>query len=110
MYLQSPEPLCGYRKWIDLEIHPEDQWTLDFEEWNVTKEKELLEEERRKHEHTLRIQRETQAHLEACTRRDREAREMERERKREIAAKAKEAAEEFNAERARKGKWPRSTQ
>ena len=46
------------------------------------------------------------AHLEACRRRDREA----REKKREMAAKAKEVSEEYNAELARKGKWPRSMQ
>ena len=43
------------------------------------------------------------AHLEACRRR-------EREKKRKMAAKAKEADEELNAELARKEKWTRSTQ
>ena len=60
-------------------------------------------EERRTEEHNERIRRETQAHLEACRRR-------EREKKRKMAAEAKAAGKEYNAELARKGKWPRSTQ
>ena len=76
---------------------------------------EIREEERRNDEQNERIRRETEAHLEACNRREREAREREREarerereKKREMAAKAKEASEEFNAELGRKGKWPRT--
>ena len=104
VYPQSPDPLCGYRKWIDQEIHPDDQWTLEFNEWNAKRSHEIREEERRNDEQNERIRRETKAHLEACNRREREAREREREKKREMAAKAKEASGEFNAELARKGK------
>ena len=93
-----------------MEIHPHDQWTLDFEEWNAKKDREIRKEERRNDEQTERIRLERKAHLDACTRREREAREMERDRKRQTAAKAKQTADEFDAELARKGKWPRSTQ
>lgn len=92
--------------WLPQVDRPRDPPTsLDFDEWNAKRAYEIQEEEHHTDEQNERIRRETKAHLEACRRREREARERERERK-EMATKAKEVSVEFNAELARKGKWP----
>nr|ADB85400.1 putative mutator transposon protein [Phyllostachys edulis] len=101
------------RKWIDLEIHPHDQWTLDYKEWDANRDHERREEEHHTEEHNERIQRETQAHLEACRRREREARKRECEKKSGVRERMHQAEPPMRTDAPAhghtRGPWPTAT-
>ena len=100
--LQTPQPLCDFKQWIDTEIKEEDKRYMElYKKW----EAELLERlEKRCQEEAAEKERQ-----EEIERRLAAERREERERKVERARRAKAALED-NPDALRKEKWPRCMQ
>ena len=98
--------MCDFRQWIDTERSWE---ALDF----ICKRKRLREQKEESDRHRAWINKrkaERQREIDDKLKKEKEMREIEREKKRERARRAKEAIARGGEDAIRKGKWPRATQ
>ena len=100
--LQTPQPLCDFKQWIDTEIKQEDKRYMELcKKWEAERLERL--EKRRQEKAAEKKRKEEMERRHAVERRE------DRERKVERAHRAKAALED-NPDALRKGKWPRCTQ
>ena len=100
--LQTPQPLCDFKQWIDTEIKQEDKRYLELcKKWEA--ERLEMMEKRCQEEAAEKERKEEMERMHAAERRE------DRERKFERARRAKAALED-NPDALRKGKWPHCTQ
>ena len=105
-WIKSPPPLCDFMQWLDTEQTQKDKEWVELEaRWATERWQRMLHEEKMEEKRKKDLE-EIQKMIAEVERQEAEAREADREKKRDRARRAKEAGPEA----IRKEKYPRCTQ